>query len=129
MLSVEFTLNFNHVVGVLAGQSNDASAGQLLPLLIGLLSFVRILWILYKERISEGGASLGSSAPREANAFATERVSVRQLSYGLLTAWLPWLNCFESWRQYGDVRPQTKSFQLLEREDYDTMKQSSVSGN
>ncbi|KAK3676108.1 hypothetical protein LTR78_003858 [Recurvomyces mirabilis] len=49
MLSVEFTLNFNNVAGVLAN-AGIANSSQLTPLLIGTLTFVRLLYTLYKER-------------------------------------------------------------------------------
>lgn len=47
-LTVECTLNFNHMTNVL-GEHGLSGPGQQLPLLIGLFSFLRICWILIKE--------------------------------------------------------------------------------
>jgi hypothetical protein len=46
-LTVECTLNFNHMSNVL-GEHGLSGPGQQLPLLIGLFSFLRICWILIK---------------------------------------------------------------------------------
>ena len=47
-LTVELTLNFNHVIGVIGG-AGLYGAGQLLPMFIGLFGFVRICWLLLRE--------------------------------------------------------------------------------
>jgi hypothetical protein len=53
-LTVEFTLNFNHMTNVL-GEHGLSGPGQQLPLLIGLFSFVRICWILIKDKYLNRG--------------------------------------------------------------------------
>ena len=49
MVTVEFTLNANHITGVLAKKSQIAYPSQLLPMLIGLLSLVRIMWLIFRQ--------------------------------------------------------------------------------
>src|ERR1700760_12031 len=53
---VEFSLNFNHVQGVLGGPNDNELhlPAQLLPLLIGACSFMRILWLSYSEMRQPG---------------------------------------------------------------------------
>lgn len=53
-LTVEFTLNFNHMTNVL-GEHGLSGPGQQLPLLIGLFSFLRICWILFKDKYLDSG--------------------------------------------------------------------------
>jgi len=50
-VTVEVTLNFNHVHGVLGGQHDGGLQlpSQLLPFLIGLFSFLRIIYYLLRE--------------------------------------------------------------------------------
>jgi hypothetical protein len=47
-LTVEFTLNWNHMTNVL-GEHGLSGPGQQIPLLIGMLSFLRIIWISIKN--------------------------------------------------------------------------------
>lgn len=50
MLMVELTLNYNHVTDVISiSSSNIATPSQLLPLLVGILGLVRVLYIMYRE--------------------------------------------------------------------------------
>lgn len=119
VFTVEFTLNFNHVAGVLAGQGN-AVPGQLLPLLVGLFSLVRIFWIMYKERMIERTTKTPPESPallQSSGSRRTRREVSRQpksILIGLITAWLPWLNCFETWRQrVGINRRSTQKFHFL----------------
>lgn len=46
---VEMTLNYNHMLGTLAQNSRITTPAQLLPFLVGTLSFVRTLWLIFKE--------------------------------------------------------------------------------
>jgi len=43
------TLNQNHLLGTLAQHSDVRPPAQLLPLLIGVLSFARTLWLIFDE--------------------------------------------------------------------------------
>lgn len=52
-IMIELTLNENHVIDTLAQNSPIRSPGQLLPLLIGILSFGRILWLISIEHRKE----------------------------------------------------------------------------
>ncbi|KIX96937.1 uncharacterized protein Z520_07051 [Fonsecaea multimorphosa CBS 102226] len=51
ILNIEFTLNLNHMGNVL-GSSAAVGAGQLIPLAIGMISLVRVLYMLAKTHIS-----------------------------------------------------------------------------
>jgi hypothetical protein len=48
-LMVEMTLNKNNMLQMLAQHSQIQYPAQLLPLLIGGLSFIRVLWLIYAE--------------------------------------------------------------------------------
>jgi hypothetical protein len=53
---IEMTLNYNHMLQVLEQYGHIGTPSQLLPLLVGTLSFVRVLWLIYaegKERVKE----------------------------------------------------------------------------
>ncbi|KAM7190042.1 hypothetical protein V8F20_009875 [Naviculisporaceae sp. PSN 640] len=54
-VTVECTLNFNHVHGVLGGKHDGGLQlpSQLLPFLVGLFSFVRICYQIFKEKWGE----------------------------------------------------------------------------
>lgn len=124
---VEFTLNFNHVAGVLAGEGN-AAPGQLLPLLVGLFSLVRLLWIIYKQRIVERTVDRKLQSPsdspdlRQSSQSRYDRfMEPESIMVGLITAWLPWLNCFETWRnRVGIKRRSTEKFHLLPHHENNT---------
>lgn len=46
---VELTIKWNHVINVIGPNGNLSYPAQLLPLLIGALSFVRIWWLMFKQ--------------------------------------------------------------------------------
>jgi hypothetical protein len=50
-LLVEFSLNFNHITGVLGGPNDNELhlPAQLLPLLLGAFGFVRICWLKFED--------------------------------------------------------------------------------
>ena len=50
MVSIEVTLNLNHMNNVL-GTLGLIGAGQLIPLAIGLISLVRVLYMILRERV------------------------------------------------------------------------------
>ena len=114
---MELTLVWNNVAHVLAN-GGIANPGQLLPLLIGIFSTFRILWIVYKECIldrrpmqSECHEEQVELGGRTDNVAVTPPERVETASEGqqriwwhrLLSAWLPWLGCFESWRSLGGL--------------------------
>jgi hypothetical protein len=49
MLMVEMTLNKNNMLQALAKNGHIQYPAQLLPLLVGGLSFIRVLWLIYAE--------------------------------------------------------------------------------
>jgi len=145
MLMVEFTLNYNHVEGVLAS-AGITNPGQLLPLLIGLLSLVRICWVLYKEQVIErrekgaksyGPVELGAFSRRstaESTGEGSSRTPDAQKPwwYRFVLLWLPWLGTFESYRNYGGQQstlPYTERAAVASDDagDYDTVKAAYVS--
>jgi hypothetical protein len=120
---VEFTLNFNHVTGVLGG-TGLVGAGQLLPMFIGLFSFVRIMYLVFREDFWEPhekkemlglglkgttSPTMSPRTPRRQGTFpgAGKKRRQKDFAHRIVTAWLPWLSTFEWWR--GD----THSFELL----------------
>lgn len=122
---MEFTLNDNHVMGVLA-QAGLASAGQLLPLLIGFFSFGRLGWIIYKDykgktkeerkaSINSLERSLGQGKWKKMFSLKLRKKKPGHLMYDLLTHWMPWLNCFPSWK-----RMRTPTFSSLDAESAPT---------
>jgi hypothetical protein len=120
---VEMTLNWNHVTQVLGPNGNISYPAQLLPMMIGLLSFVRICWLLFKrwrypaEDENEGSreklggtpgapetqqAGLGilqsSRAYPNGNDDEADIARNRSLAERYMVAYLPWLSQFEFWK-------------------------------
>ena len=151
-VTVEITLNINHVVAVMGGQG-FVGPGQLLPLSIGLLSFVRVCYLLFKEYVIErqqrrterlereqslhglgviGTTARESPAPGKRktglvgsikhsatiNAARRNKRHRAEIWHRILTAWLPWLSCFEWWRKLGKGE---FNFQLLRGGNTGTM--------
>ena len=118
-LMVEFTLNFNHVTGVLGGRHEGGLQlpSQLLPFLVGLFSFIRICYQLFKTKLAENESTTSNLDPAEVIPDAgfddlqvfegtapigedgEPRLPIRSDSYQAqgpllvryLFAWLPWL--------------------------------------
>ncbi|KAK3369972.1 hypothetical protein B0H63DRAFT_485866 [Podospora didyma] len=68
-VTVELTLNFNHVHNVLGGGDNGAGGlnlpSQLLPFLVGLFSFIRINYALFKSKWGPDSAKSKESADKD----------------------------------------------------------------
>ncbi|KAH6685299.1 hypothetical protein F5X68DRAFT_19422 [Plectosphaerella plurivora] len=112
-LMVEFTLNFNHINGVLGGPHNDLSnPGQLLPFLVGLFGFVGTLYAVIKDRYfpkpEEGVlsptaldfdfsnrpiSSQGRSNTRDRR--LDQQQEKRSVVVRYLVAWMPWLGLLQ----------------------------------
>ncbi|KAK3353885.1 hypothetical protein B0T25DRAFT_222198 [Lasiosphaeria hispida] len=130
-VTVEVTLNFNHVTGVLGGRHDGRLQlpGQLLPFLVGLFSFVKILYQLFKAKWGGAGeAAAGRVEPTEVveamvispteSTFPADEESepkmlssradsyfvARSLPVRYLVGWLPWLGMV--------VHPATKKSRL-----------------
>lgn len=74
-VTVEVTLNYNHVNGVLGGKHDDGQLqlpSQLLPFLIGLFSFLRTVYYLLREKFLTKDNN-GPTRPKEKDE-ATEMV-------------------------------------------------------
>ncbi|KAG0645238.1 hypothetical protein D0Z07_8935 [Hyphodiscus hymeniophilus] len=59
--TIEMTLNKNHMLQTLAKNGEIAYPAQLIPLIIGTLSFVRVLWLIYSEWQEKNDRWSGSS--------------------------------------------------------------------
>lgn len=125
-VTVEFTLNFNHLTDVL-GENGLSDPGQQIPLLIGIFSFVRIMWLIFREYYMEradnaetrglGVKRTGASAQRmpistAPNDFPQQHGHInsiplvarhgdRALAQRMLVAYLPWLTDFAAFRNKG----------------------------
>jgi hypothetical protein len=99
MISVELTLNFNNVAGVLA-DAGVANSSQLLPLLIGAFTFVRSLWVLYKEKWLE------SKRRRIDHSQCLPAGGKMSWARRLILTWLPWLSAFRDHGSYTPLSPR-----------------------
>ncbi|KAH7137304.1 hypothetical protein B0J13DRAFT_677340 [Dactylonectria estremocensis] len=115
IIMVEFTLNFNHIAGVLGGRDGNAlsNPGQLLPFLVGLFGFATTLYALVKEKFfpktvvqlektSKGGLldtarslSRTSSGDKARGRSLDQQQDKRSLFIRYLVAWMPWLSLLQ----------------------------------
>lgn len=106
MVTVECTLNFNHIQSVLGGPENDLSnPGQLLPFLVGAFGFVQTVYGILKERVFQKdfhaapeayGGQFGPSVLRSTTDMdKIEQAESRFRRY--LVGWLPWLSLLHSY--------------------------------
>ncbi len=82
---IEMTLNENHMLNTLAQNGNIAYPAQLLPLLVGSLSFMRVLWLIYlerKERITETSSTSNVGVEASTNTPTTPPQN-RRLGFSL----------------------------------------------
>jgi len=142
MLIVEFTLNLNHVSGVLA-DAGIAKASALVPLLIGIFSTLRIFWVIYKEKVIDRRSKraedreqveLGTVRPARMASSVDPSLQEGQWWHLVLSMWLPWLSTFERWRKHGSsnvLSPTTRATNVTDdaarRGDYSTLKTSLMS--
>ena len=118
---VEMTLIWNNVQDVIGANGTIAYPAQLLPLMIGALGLVRILYIIYRDwrprrTDVEHGLQTTSAAevglgvniekePREGSCCHSEEdveldesvVQGRSILVRYLVAWAPWLSVSELW--------------------------------
>ena len=112
---VEFTLNFNHIAGVLGGRDGNAlsNPGQLLPFLVGLFGFVATLYALVAERLfpktieeSEealrgvvteivGGPTQIGGGNEALGKSLDQQQAERSFFIRYLVAWMPWLSLLQ----------------------------------
>ncbi|KAK3333047.1 hypothetical protein B0T19DRAFT_115426 [Cercophora scortea] len=117
-VTVEMTLNYNHIAGVLGGRHDGQLQlpSQLLPFLLGMFSFIRILYQIFKVKFGEApekaadhaepgdltlppGAEIinhmvvlsADGAPLPPARADSYQLVVRTLPVRLLVGWLPWL--------------------------------------
>ena len=121
MVCIEFTLKLNHMQNVT--DFSGASPGQLIPLLIGITSLLRVSYIILRDRkpwkhIRRLALTLthtknnyspppGKASPADADAEESANLPLRtptidpsphpgHLLHRILFTWLPWLNLFSS---------------------------------
>lgn len=102
---VEMTLVWNHAVQVLSGNQTIATPGQLLPLLIGALGLLRIVYFIFKDKIWGAGEQEEETHDHGGgeDRTDTENVKDRNRLLRYLVAWLPWLSDTPLWLGYGEV--------------------------
>ncbi|KAH8172342.1 hypothetical protein LIA77_06597 [Sarocladium implicatum] len=117
IITIECTLNFNNVKGVLGGTDNSLSVpGQLLPFLIGGFGFFETLYGILKVKVLQkdfhdapqaytgfGPSVLRSTTDMEKNQ-QTHSWAVRYL-----VGWLPWLSLLHSYDKELSARGISRS--------------------
>jgi hypothetical protein len=87
LLMVEMTLNKNHMRRTIAQDGGIRFPSQLLPLLIGGLSFIRVLWLIYAEGRDRVKEASKNNNERFARHETMTKPSLRN-GYGLGLAFL-----------------------------------------
>ena len=101
-ITVEFTLNFNHVKNVLGGKNGGELhyPSQLLPFLVGTLGFLRTCYAVVKDRwlkedressVGVGTFSGSDATPDESR----DQEKPKGWPTRYLIAWLPWLSLLQ----------------------------------
>ncbi|OLE52729.1 MAG: hypothetical protein AUG51_16690 [Acidobacteria bacterium 13_1_20CM_3_53_8] len=88
IVAVELILIWNHVTQVYGPNGNISYPAQLLPLLIGVLGFIRICWLLYKKVTDppDDCCDENGAAPEKQSGSATAPPVNRQVGLGLLAS-------------------------------------------
>jgi hypothetical protein len=60
---IEMTLNENHMLKTIAKYGQIAFPAQLLPLLVGVLSFARVLWLMLMDWVDSGDEKAAKEDP------------------------------------------------------------------
>lgn len=98
IITVEMTLNLNHVKGVLGGSNNTlASPGQLLPFLVGFCGILRTCYTWLHDRPRTKDLTVFRDADMGIDATAWARYNA-PLMDRYLVGWLPWLSLLERFR-------------------------------
>ena len=83
----------------MAQNSNIQSPSQLLPLIVGIFSFLRVVFILVRAKMEKRH----EDNPTEETAYTrvvledTQLILARPVHHRYLVAWLPWLSIFHFW--------------------------------
>ena len=97
MVQIEFTLNLNHIDDVV-GIKGLTGPGQLIPMGIGLISLVRVIYVIITEEKPWRKREKDECRTPIAAPGTTGRLR-RSFLHRFLLAWLPWLALFEFWKQ------------------------------
>ena len=115
---IEMTLNFNHMQNTLASYGRIGYPGQLVPLVVGILSLVRVLWLIYmewKDSRPDGNARNTTSTYQYIRNILWPPLNVDDMALGeleganmpstlgpwhhrYLVAYLPWLSTLSFWK-------------------------------
>jgi hypothetical protein len=117
ILTIELTLKENHMQGVLATSETVGLPSQLIPMLIGVFSFARVLWLIYKdfyrswraksaaEQHHHGIFSLVPDMPDHVgpnrdlpkHGVAQDSLMYKNTYLKYVWTWLPWLEELVNW--------------------------------
>lgn len=117
IVTIECTLNFNKLKGVLGGEDNELSMpGQLLPFLVGGFGFAETLYKILKEKVfqkdfhdaPEAYRGFGPSVLRSTTDMENGQ---QQKSWVLryIVGWLPWLSLLHSYDKELSARGISRS--------------------
>ncbi|KAK0652682.1 hypothetical protein B0T16DRAFT_443848 [Cercophora newfieldiana] len=112
-VTVEVTLNFNHVNGVLGGRHDGGQLqlpSQLLPFLIGLFSFLRTLYFLLKQAFESKEKRKAGKEKDEANEVLESQVIVSPMHFSPLPSKLEFGN-----NGFAPELPRADSYQIVAR--------------
>jgi hypothetical protein len=93
---IEMTLNENNMLDVLGQNGSVTSPSQLLPLLVGVLSFARVLWLIYvqwKEKRDKAAKQLSNT---ESLTDDNGVITPTPRSFRGYKALLPWVHSADS---------------------------------
>jgi hypothetical protein len=116
---IELTLNYNHMLSVVAQTGAIGTPAQLLPFIIGAISFLRILYLIYKEskEAAEKAAEESDLPPLTFMQTVRKLISpsarwgppattdhddsymVHPWHRRYIVSWLPWLTVSKFWRR------------------------------
>jgi hypothetical protein len=103
---IEMTLNENHMLQVLEKNGNIAFPAQLIPLLIGVLSFARVLWLILMEWVDSGDAEAAAN-DEQGHPVHPHRDEYAKSMRGVLRLLPPWSNA-ERGRPAAATKPEDR---------------------
>lgn len=89
---IEMTLNENHMLQTVAKFGHIAFPAQLIPLLIGVLSFARVLWLIFLEWVDSEDAEAAANEEQGHPVVHPHRSEYANSVRGVLRLLPPWSN-------------------------------------